>query len=356
MYRSCLKFIHKIAKTHYLNLILESKTNFNQVLIVFILINLIPSQQAFPQQSTFTCQNEAYQFLKKTIGIWEVSTKDRTSPGQYENNTGQSVITDAIEGCGIKESYRGTFRGKDYAREVGIMGKDSQHVEMIALDSEHGSYSALEGTVYDNQMEVYWYRDKEVKRLQSKYILTILSENQFEFSSFLSMDHGVTWALTHERKYTRTGQESEAVHGDTTSIQNILSAYYDCISGPIGQVRDFDRLKSLFHPNARLIYSHWNTDVSQADLMTFTIDEFIGKLGYLDKKGFYEKEISNKIHSFGSVNQVFSTYRFWTEDQSISGQGITSYELYFDGSRYWIMSMFWMAENDKYKIPHKYLD
>ena len=144
---------------------------------------------------------------------------------------------------------------------------------------------------------------------------------------------------------------------DSESIQNILDAYYDCISGPIGETRDFDRLENLFHPEARLIYSNWNNETGKAYTLIFkTLPEFIEKLDYLDKKGFYEHEVSNVTHSFSSIAQVFSTYKFRAEDNSIPpGQGITSYELFFDGDRYWIMSMFWVAENEKYKIPQKYL-
>lgn len=144
---------------------------------------------------------------------------------------------------------------------------------------------------------------------------------------------------------------------DTKSVQNILDAYYDCISGPIGEQRDFERLKNLFHPEARLIYSNWSDETGKAYLLVFkTVDKFISKLGYLDKKGFYEHEVSNITHSFSSVTQVFSTYRFRVEDKSIpDGQGITSYDIFYDGERYWILSMFWAAENQKYKIPKKYL-
>ncbi len=145
---------------------------------------------------------------------------------------------------------------------------------------------------------------------------------------------------------------------DSKSIQNILDAYYDCISGPIGEVRDFERLKNLFHPEARLIYSNWSEESGKACTLIFkTVSEFIEKLGYLDKKGFYEHEVSNITHSFSSIAQVFSTYQFRAEDNSIPpGKGITSYEIFFDGDRYWIMSMFWVAENEKYKIPQKYFN
>lgn len=143
---------------------------------------------------------------------------------------------------------------------------------------------------------------------------------------------------------------------DVVSIQNLMNAYYESISGPIGQPREFDRLRNLFHPNARLIYSYWNDDYSYNSLLIMTLDEMINKLDYTVEKGFHEQEISNKMNSFSSIIQVFSTYKFWTQDDSISGMGITSYELQYDGDRYWIVSMLWTAENEKYKVPKKYLN
>jgi hypothetical protein len=144
---------------------------------------------------------------------------------------------------------------------------------------------------------------------------------------------------------------------DTTSVQNILDAYYDCISGPIGEKRDFNRFKNLFHSSASFTYSYWNKEQTKASTMVFkTVDEFIEKLDNLDKKGFYEYEIANTINEFGSVVQVFSTYTFKVEDKSIESKtGITSYEILFDGERYWIFSMFWTIESERFKIPEKYL-
>jgi hypothetical protein len=151
--------------------------------------------------------------------------------------------------------------------------------------------------------------------------------------------------------------EDSNYKGDTTSVQNILDAYYDCISGPIGQKRDFDRFKNLFYESASFTYSYWNKEQTKASTMIFkTVDGFIEKLDYLDKKGFYEYEISNTINEFGSVIQVFSTYTYRVEDKSTEPKtGITSYEILFDGERYWILSMFWTIENERFKIPEKYL-
>lgn len=163
--------------------------------------------------------------------------------------------------------------------------------------------------------------------------------------------------LTALGLYGQDTAKSATYSSDTESIQSLLDAYYDCISGPIGEKRDFDRLRNLFHPQARLIYSYWNEASSKAGVLVFDeVEEFIERLDYLDKKGFYEHELSNITHEFSSIVQVFSSYAFRAEDNSIpEGKGITSYELFFDGKRYWIMSMFWAAENEQYKIPPKYL-
>ena len=155
------------------------------------------------QENVFSCENSAYQTLQKVTGTWDVKTKDRTSPGNYENNTGKSIISDLIAGCGIKESFRGTYKKNNYAREVMIVGKESNGIQMSILDSEHNSFSILNGEIKDNKVVVYWFRNKDVKKLQSKYILTIANDNEFEFSSYLSTDYGENWALTHKRVYTR---------------------------------------------------------------------------------------------------------------------------------------------------------
>ncbi|MDW3210900.1 MAG: hypothetical protein R8N23_13575 [Reichenbachiella sp.] len=63
--------------------------------------------------------------LAKLIGTWKVEAKDRTSPGNYENNVGVSVISTGLKGCSIKESYQGIFREKLYAVETSFYMKDS---------------------------------------------------------------------------------------------------------------------------------------------------------------------------------------------------------------------------------------
>ena len=143
---------------------------------------------------------------------------------------------------------------------------------------------------------------------------------------------------------------------DVSSIENLTKAYYDCISGPIGEQRDFERFKNLFHPQAMFTYSYWSEEEQKSKLMIFDIEEYIGKLDYLDKRGFYEEELANQEVNYGSITQSLSTYRFWMEDKYAEGRGVTSYNYFFDGNRYWILSMFWQMESEQFPIPEELLN
>lgn len=52
---------------------------------------------------------------------------------------------------------------------------------------------------------------------------------------------------------TETPSTSRANPADVSSIDAIIAAIYDVISGPAGKKRDWDRMRSLFLPGARLI-------------------------------------------------------------------------------------------------------
>ena len=170
---------------------------------LFLITLIFFYSNSFAQEGIYSCENSAYNYLEKIVGTWDVKTKDRISPGIYETNSGISNITTLINGCSIKESFRGTYKNKNYAREVLITGRDSTEIQMSVLDSEHNKFSILNGNLENDQVIVYWFSNEEQKKLQSKYILTIFTPYKFEFSSYLSTDYGKNWALTHQRIYTK---------------------------------------------------------------------------------------------------------------------------------------------------------
>lgn len=148
----------------------------------------------------------------------------------------------------------------------------------------------------------------------------------------------------------------EAAPEDVASIDAIITASYDVISGSADEQRDWDRERSLFHPDSR----HMPTRRGEsgewiADVMA--VDEFISMAGpYFETAGFYEYEIARRTERFGNIAHVFSTYE-WSHEQGglAGGRGINSFQLLFDGSRWWIISVFWQQESEEYPIPIEYL-
>lgn len=142
---------------------------------------------------------------------------------------------------------------------------------------------------------------------------------------------------------------------DVETIDAIVSASYDVISGAAGVARDWNRELSLFHPESRHIPTRKSESGEWvADVMT--VDEFIELAGpYFEREGFFEHEIARTTERFGNIAHVFSTYEWSNEkDGPARGRGINSFQLLFDGSRWWIMSVFWQQESEEYPIPVRY--
>ena len=150
---------------------------------------------------------------------------------------------------------------------------------------------------------------------------------------------------------------------DVKSVDAILAAVYEAISGPPGQPRDWKRFQSLFVPDAKLIPvrvlpgspdpAHPATDVTY-----MSVDDYIKRAsGSMTTNGFYEHSVHNEIQQFGDIVQVFSTYesRHKADDPKPFARGINSFQLLKDGERYWVVNIYWEAERPDNPIPAKYL-
>jgi hypothetical protein len=149
---------------------------------------------------------------------------------------------------------------------------------------------------------------------------------------------------------------------DVKSPEAVLNAVYSVISGAKGQARDWDRMRSLFVPDARLIpavaASAANGGAAHSDAIFLTVDGYIERSGSrLTSDGFFEHSIHNEIEQFGNIVQVWSTYesRHNLEDAKPFARGINSFQLLKDGDRYWVVNIFWDSESPAKPIPAKYL-
>lgn len=144
---------------------------------------------------------------------------------------------------------------------------------------------------------------------------------------------------------------------DVSSLDDIIGALYQVISGGAGQKRDWDRMRSLFLPSARLISTGRKQDgtISKREMM---LEDYIAQAGpFLEKNGFFEKEVSRKAEVYSSVAQLFSTYesRHLNTDEKPFVRGINSIQLYADGKRWWIVNIIWASESKESQIPGEFL-
>jgi hypothetical protein len=148
----------------------------------------------------------------------------------------------------------------------------------------------------------------------------------------------------------------EAKKEDVASMDAILAALYDVISGPAGQARDWNRFRSLFAPGARLIPTG-RTPEGNARITVSDPEGYITRSSAALSQGFFEKEISRQVDRFGAIAHVFSTYeaRRKADDTQLLARGINSIQLFNDGTRWWIVSIYWQAERPDTQIPAEYL-
>ncbi len=150
----------------------------------------------------------------------------------------------------------------------------------------------------------------------------------------------------------------QAKPGDVDSVEHIVAAVYDVISGPAGQARNWDRMRSLFVPDARLIPIRPAGDRTHADVLVLTVDGYIARSsGTLTTKGFFERSIHNQVEAFGDLVQVWSTYesRRGLTDATPFARGINSFQILKDGERYWVVGIMWDSERPGSPIPERYL-
>lgn len=143
---------------------------------------------------------------------------------------------------------------------------------------------------------------------------------------------------------------------DVKSVDAIIAALYDVISGPAGQARNWNRMRSLFLPEGIMVATGLRP-TGEVVKRTMTVEDYINTSGpVLEKNGFFEKEIGRTAQQYGHIAHCFSTYastRTATNAQPFM-RGINSIQLFNDGKRWWILSVFWQPETKDLPLPKEY--
>ncbi|MCP3902432.1 MAG: nuclear transport factor 2 family protein [Planctomycetes bacterium] len=151
--------------------------------------------------------------------------------------------------------------------------------------------------------------------------------------------------------------EASAKSEDVQSVDAIVAAYYDSVSGPAGEARDWDRFRSLFWTEAKLVSV--NVVGGRAIPMVLTPDGFARtNRAYFERGGYFESEVHREVNAFGNIAQAFSTYesRRSAEDPKPYSRGINSFQLLKADGRWWIVTVTWDHERGgKNPLPPEFL-
>lgn len=144
---------------------------------------------------------------------------------------------------------------------------------------------------------------------------------------------------------------------DVSSLDNIITALYSSISGEKGEPRDWEKFRKLFVENAKLIPTSVDS-IGNIKLGNWTPGQYVENANtWLVQNGFHEIEIHRVTETFGNLTHIFSTYesRYSRNDEKPFSRGINSIQLLNDGSRWWVVNIYWLSENKENPIPEKYL-
>lgn len=138
---------------------------------------------------------------------------------------------------------------------------------------------------------------------------------------------------------------------DVETIDSIITALYDNISGPAGP-RDWDRERSIFAPGAHLMPTRPREDGSHSIQILDLEGYIVSRTPFFAEQTFYEKEVSRREERFGNIAHVWSAYEgSRTPGGEVILRGVNSIQLYHDGDRWWIVSMLWDNERTGMALP-----
>ncbi|MCU0419610.1 MAG: hypothetical protein MUC38_08120 [Cyclobacteriaceae bacterium] len=143
---------------------------------------------------------------------------------------------------------------------------------------------------------------------------------------------------------------------DVQSVDGIVKALYEVISGEAGQPRDWVRFQNLFAADARLIPTRKDA-AGNLHPQALSPSEYVTLFKARIPNGFFERELGRRTETYGTVTHVFSTYETQEKkDGPVTNRGINSIQLFYDGQRYSIVTIFWCAESMGFPLPAHYID
>ncbi len=149
--------------------------------------------------------------------------------------------------------------------------------------------------------------------------------------------------------FGQTNDEKYA--SDVQSIDAIINAYYEVVSGSGQDPWQFERDKYIHSENAVITRLDENGNAESHALEA----EYI-PIGLAPREDFYEKELKREVSHYGNIAQVWSAFEIRTDPKVESNtRGLNSIQLHFENGRWWIDSWTCEMESDKNSLVTDFL-
>ena len=145
---------------------------------------------------------------------------------------------------------------------------------------------------------------------------------------------------------------------DVSTIEGIVKASYETISGGVGVPRQWGRDRTLYDPSMRFVALSKDPKTGKVTRSSGSEQDYADHAdAYFLKVGFTEHELAHVIHRFGNIATVLSSYEGReTASNKPADRGVNIFQLYSDGKRWWILSIVWDEERPDNPLPPELLE
>jgi hypothetical protein len=135
-------------------------------------------------------------------------------------------------------------------------------------------------------------------------------------------------------------------NADLAGIDQAIRGVYEVISGPPGQKRDFDKMRSMFAPGATL------KAIGPKGLRGGSVEDYIKRNAeVLERDGFTERELGRRVEVWGGLATAWSAYDGRTANGSFHERGINSFQLVKIDGKWLVASILWQEETPDFPLP-----
>ena len=163
--------------------------------------------QTRPATPAFSCADTTALRLGFLVGEYDVRAIFRTGPSSWDSTTAKVTITRDLDGCVIREHFRGTRYGSpyEYLAYWSAHGGPATPIQRSFVHSQHGLLSVSYGRVVADSL---FLEDSAFVRERWIYQRVVLwretgSAGNLQSESRRSEDARTTWFVTQRTFYSR---------------------------------------------------------------------------------------------------------------------------------------------------------